>query len=157
MHRSAPSLCFFIISRARSMRYSRMRSQLTRCCQSSPAMPKFAVPMESSRCAAVRISVVRGKAKPTGIDERNNIFGAGSLEKLMRGVRGDGGVATGPGRDRGVRGRLIHPRGGARERHAIRDFPAYFSCRAHARRAALRAVGEWGYAHTGRPALLQAL
>src|SRR5438132_14385258 len=42
MHSTAPSPCFFIISRARSVRYLRMRSQLTRCCQSKPAMPKFA-------------------------------------------------------------------------------------------------------------------
>ena len=45
MHSSAPRPCFFIIFRARSMRYSRSRSQLTRCCQSIPTMPKFAVPM----------------------------------------------------------------------------------------------------------------
>src|SRR4051812_9577408 len=42
MQSTAPSPCFFIISRARSVRYLRMRSQLTRCCQSRPAMPKFA-------------------------------------------------------------------------------------------------------------------
>src|SRR5258707_8565006 len=42
MQSTAPSPCFFIISRARSVRYLRMRSQLTRCCQSKPAMPKFA-------------------------------------------------------------------------------------------------------------------
>src|SRR5256886_13286595 len=34
-------------SRARSVRYFFKRSQLTRCCQSNPAMPKFAVPMVS--------------------------------------------------------------------------------------------------------------
>src|SRR5262249_56861790 len=45
MHSMAPRRCFFIISRARSVRYFFSRSQLTRCCQSSPAMPKFAVPM----------------------------------------------------------------------------------------------------------------
>src|ERR1700722_5898537 len=48
MHSMAPSPCFFIISRARSIRYLRSRSQLTRCCQSMPAMPKFA-PIKSSR------------------------------------------------------------------------------------------------------------
>src|SRR5882762_11201173 len=47
MHSRAPRPCFFIISRARSVRYLRSRSQLTRCCQSKPAMPKFA-PMKSS-------------------------------------------------------------------------------------------------------------
>src|SRR5262249_61703140 len=33
--------------RGRSVRYFFIRSQLTRCCQSNPAMPKFAVPMVS--------------------------------------------------------------------------------------------------------------
>src|SRR5262249_29235968 len=47
MQRIAPRPCFFIISRARSVRYLRRRSQLTRCCQSKPAMPKFA-PMNVS-------------------------------------------------------------------------------------------------------------
>src|SRR5215475_774576 len=42
MQSMAPRPCFFIISRARSVRYLRSRSQLTRCCQSRPAMPKFA-------------------------------------------------------------------------------------------------------------------
>src|SRR5579863_7600739 len=42
MHSMAPRPCFFIIARARSVRYLRSRSQLTRCCQSMPAMPKFA-------------------------------------------------------------------------------------------------------------------
>ncbi len=46
MQSTAPSPCFFIISRARSVRYFFIRSQLMRCCQSNPAMPKFAVPME---------------------------------------------------------------------------------------------------------------
>src|SRR5262245_22845735 len=43
----APRPCFFMRSRARSVRYFFIRSQLTRCCQSNPAMPKFAVPMIS--------------------------------------------------------------------------------------------------------------
>src|SRR5438067_3592986 len=47
MHRMAPSPCAFMRSRARSSRYLRMRSQLTRCCQSRPPMPKFA-PMNVS-------------------------------------------------------------------------------------------------------------
>src|SRR6516225_4244287 len=47
MHSMAPRPCFFICSRARSVRYFFIRSQLTRCCQSNPAMPKFAVPMVS--------------------------------------------------------------------------------------------------------------
>jgi ABC-type spermidine/putrescine transport system permease subunit II len=41
----------FIIVRARSMRYSRSRSQLTRCCQSRPVMPKFAPMSRPSRPA----------------------------------------------------------------------------------------------------------
>src|SRR5262245_16977527 len=47
MHNMAPRPCFFMRSRARSVRYFFIRSQLTRCCQSNPAMPKFAVPMVS--------------------------------------------------------------------------------------------------------------
>src|SRR5262249_24336246 len=47
MHNMAPRPCFFMRSRARSVRYFFIRSQLTRCCQSNPAMPKFAVPMIS--------------------------------------------------------------------------------------------------------------
>src|SRR5499433_2553911 len=47
MHSMAPRPCFFMCSRARSVRYFFIRSQLTRCCQSNPAMPKFAVPMVS--------------------------------------------------------------------------------------------------------------
>src|SRR5262245_11522772 len=47
MHSMAPRPCFFMCSRARSVRYFFSRSQLTRCCQSNPAMPKFAVPMVS--------------------------------------------------------------------------------------------------------------
>src|SRR6516225_9338095 len=47
MHSMAPRPCFFMRSRARSVRYFFIRSQLTRCCQSNPAMPKFAVPMVS--------------------------------------------------------------------------------------------------------------
>src|SRR6184192_1093397 len=47
MHKIAPSPCAFMRSRARSSRYLRMRSQLTRCCQSRPPMPKFA-PMNVS-------------------------------------------------------------------------------------------------------------
>src|SRR6516164_1781626 len=47
MHSMAPRPCFFMCSRARSVRYFFIRSQLTRCCQSNPAMPKSAVPMVS--------------------------------------------------------------------------------------------------------------
>src|SRR5215472_6259956 len=47
MHSMAPRPCSFMCSRARSVRYFFIRSQLTRCCQSNPAMPKFAVPMVS--------------------------------------------------------------------------------------------------------------
>src|SRR5262245_34767878 len=47
MHSMAPRPCFFMRSRARSVRYFFKRSQLTRCCQTNPAMPKFAVPMVS--------------------------------------------------------------------------------------------------------------
>src|SRR5262245_48782240 len=42
MHSIAPSPWAFMRSRARSRRYFRMRSQLTRCCQSRPAIPKLA-------------------------------------------------------------------------------------------------------------------
>src|SRR5262249_17890621 len=43
MRSSAPRLWAFIRSRARSSRYLRSRSQLTRCCQSTPTVPKFAM------------------------------------------------------------------------------------------------------------------
>src|SRR6266851_4603460 len=55
MQSMAPRPCFFIIVRARSMRYLRSRSQLTRCCQSSPPMPKFAVPMQSLPAEVARL------------------------------------------------------------------------------------------------------
>src|SRR6188768_1544078 len=42
MQSMAPRPWAFMRSRARSVRYFRRRSQLTRCCQSSPAIPKFA-------------------------------------------------------------------------------------------------------------------
>src|SRR5215210_6976323 len=48
MHSIAPRPCAFMRSRARSNRYFRIRSQLTRCCQSSPAIPKLA-PMFTPR------------------------------------------------------------------------------------------------------------
>src|SRR5262245_29519162 len=41
----APRPCAFIRSRARSSRYLRSRSQLTRCCQSTPTVPKLAIPL----------------------------------------------------------------------------------------------------------------
>src|SRR5262249_15183431 len=41
MHSMAPRPCFFMRSRARSVRYFFNRSQLTRCCQSNPGEPKF--------------------------------------------------------------------------------------------------------------------
>src|SRR5713101_2924431 len=47
MRSSAPSPCAFIRSRARSSRYLRSRSQLTRCCQSTPTVPKFAMALLS--------------------------------------------------------------------------------------------------------------
>ena len=56
-----------------------------------------------------------------------------------------------------VRGRLVHPRRRARERHAIRHFPACRRGRTHARRQAVRALRQRREAHAGRPALLQAL
>src|SRR3989337_682024 len=43
MRRSAPRLGAFIRSRARSSRYVRSRSQLMRCCQSTPTVPKLAM------------------------------------------------------------------------------------------------------------------
>ena len=49
-------------------------------------------------------------------------------------------VAADPGRHRGVRGGLVHPRRGARERHPIRHLPACRRGRAHARREAVRAL-----------------
>src|SRR5215467_11014105 len=48
MHSIAPSPCAFIRWRARSRRYLRRRSQLTRCCQSNPTMPKFAIVLPPS-------------------------------------------------------------------------------------------------------------
>ena len=45
---SAPRLCAFMRSRARSSRYLRSRSQFTRCCQSTPTVPKFAMAVLSS-------------------------------------------------------------------------------------------------------------
>ncbi|PYM73467.1 MAG: hypothetical protein DME03_15465 [Candidatus Rokuibacteriota bacterium] len=48
MRSSAPRLCAFIRSRARSSRYFRSRSQFTRSCQSTPTVPKFAMAVLSS-------------------------------------------------------------------------------------------------------------
>src|SRR5580698_3693576 len=59
MQSTAPSPCFFIISRARSVRYLRRRSQLTRCCQSTPAMPKFAPMALSPPCVYALPTCVR--------------------------------------------------------------------------------------------------
>src|SRR5262245_39913097 len=87
MQSKAPRPCFFIISRARSMRYSRSRFQLTRCCQSMPAMPKFA-PMLSSQRALDRGARVLVGANPSadGSRKRNNIFWAQSLGFVMAGI-----------------------------------------------------------------------
>src|SRR6476661_998485 len=86
MHSTAPRPCFFIIVRARSMRYSRMRSQLTRCCQSRPTVPKFAVPMASS-CAALLCARLCDFTRCYADDRvrRNNIFCASALFKLITG------------------------------------------------------------------------
>src|SRR5688572_24375436 len=46
----APRPCAFSFSRARSSRSLRIRSPLTRCCQSSPAIPKFAISVSSLCC-----------------------------------------------------------------------------------------------------------
>src|SRR5712692_4665716 len=58
MRSIAPRLWAFMRSRARSSRYFRRRSQLIRCCQSTPAMPKF--PMRSSGEVRCRLPGARG-------------------------------------------------------------------------------------------------
>src|ERR1700689_1860668 len=48
----APRPWAFMRSRARSRRYLRIRSQLTRCCQSNPTLPKFAMSQFSEKTSA---------------------------------------------------------------------------------------------------------
>src|SRR5580700_11042607 len=91
MQSTAPRPCFFIISRARSVRYLRSRSQLTRCCQSTPAMPKFA-PMALSppcfdalpTCVRKYLAVQGGEAMSQP-DFRNDLKShANTLELVLR-------------------------------------------------------------------------
>src|SRR6516225_4244284 len=84
MHSMAPRPCFFICSRARSVRYFFIRSQLTRCCQSNPAMPKFAVPMVSPELKP-RGSAVDEKFQPA-VPYRRGPYCSKSLRD--RGARG---------------------------------------------------------------------
>src|ERR1700685_1391767 len=91
MHSSAPTPCFFIISRARWVRYVRSRSQLTRCCQSSPAMPKFAPMALSPPCVYALPTCVRkyltvqGGSPPSWRDFRNDLKSqANTLELVLK-------------------------------------------------------------------------
>ena len=61
------------------------------------------------------------------------------------------------GRHRGLRGRLVHPRRGARKCDAIRHLPAHRRGRTGARPEAVRSGERRGNADSCRPALLQAL
>ena len=69
---------------------SRMRSQLTRCCQSRPAMPKFAVPMNVLPHGAPRSRprpvLLAGILARMAAHSRNNIFCAMALVFLIAGV-----------------------------------------------------------------------
>src|ERR1700761_5924963 len=112
MHNSAPSLCFFIIARARSMRYSRRRSQLTRCCQSRPTVPKLAVPMKASTprltpnlCPKMRSRARQSNAAAWIIPNRSSPRKRGTsfsqlLDSRLRGnERNSGGRDLQPRRD----------------------------------------------------------
>src|SRR5438132_5644919 len=85
MHSMAPRPCFFMCSRARSVRYFFNRSQLMRCCQSNPAMPKFAVPMDPSRREPRGIAVGENPSRVAPCC-RNNMFGEGTSAFLIAGV-----------------------------------------------------------------------
>src|SRR5258708_8271446 len=78
MHSMAPRPCFFMCSRARSVRYFFNRSQLMRCCQSNPAMPKFAVPMVSPELKPRGIAVGENPSRVAPCC-RNNMFGEGTI------------------------------------------------------------------------------
>src|SRR6266404_2458684 len=72
MQSMAPRPCFFMCSRARSVRYFFNRSQLMRCCQSNPAMPKFAVPMVSPELKPRGTAVGENSSRPIPVAEDNS-------------------------------------------------------------------------------------
>src|SRR5215468_331829 len=94
MHNMAPRPCFFMRSRARSVRYFFIRSQLTRCCQSNPAMPKFAVPMVSPELKPRGPAVDENSSRLFPIAEDHiaaspSAIGAPAAERQMQLIRCD--------------------------------------------------------------------
>src|SRR5215831_4252722 len=93
----APSPAAFMRARARSRRYLRSRSQLMRCCQSSPTMPAFAIAFFSSIGLPVQttVSIHRRAGLLRDLDPARGLGSDEVCESLGRAARHRFGAALG--------------------------------------------------------------